>query len=349
MEFGGWLLIGVLIIFGFWYRKENRGKNSKFEDGSSWQDDIDAKRRSAICRFKDGITYDEFSDIAYKSSKRIKRIKEITINGAAVFCTVESQTGYSVWEFNVDFNNWGHVTGTYWKNTENSDSNIPKRFGDMVSESIQELLNERSIILPDFSDYVENNKNLNLSSDLSYSKVGLFKKFFSRGKYVKVQVGSQDLVGEHTYVVVSILRSSGFKNIKSMPIKDVGKDSNKYVFEVEQVVIGGISVFEIGEMFPENEEVIITYHAKQEIKIQFENSHFKKKNYIAVGDQLQNMGFSNIYERKIEDLVTGFLTKNGAVEEVLVEIRGKEQTMNENQPYDFDTKIIIAYHTFPNR
>ena len=65
---------------------------------------------------------------------------------------------------------------------------------------------------------------------------------------------------------------------------------------------------------------------------------------LKVGDELESMGFSNIYERKINDLVTGWIKKNGSVEEVLVEINDKEVPINKNQLYEFDTKIIILYH-----
>ena len=49
---------------------------------------------------------------------------------------------------------------------------------------------------------------------------------------------------------------------------------------------------------------------------------------LKVGDELESMGFSNIYERKINDLVTGWIKKNGSVEEVLVEINDKEIPIN---------------------
>ena len=72
----------------------------------------------------------------------------------------------------------------------------------------------------------------------------------------------------------------------------------------------------------------------------------KNKNYVGVGDQLQNLGFSNIYERKLHDLATGWLTKNGSVEEVLVNIGGEETVIQKKRAYDFDVEIIISYHTF---
>ncbi len=361
MAFSDWLIVGALGMLvkkglaNVAEEKEQREKEyrqyeeerQRRETESTRRDDVNAKRKNTPCKFGDGITYEEFSQIAHKAGRRIKRIKEVTISSAVIYCTVESQTGYSDWDFRVDFNDWGHITGTYWKHTENYDSNIPKHFGDMVSGDIHQMLRDRSIRIPEFSDYVDGNKDLGTPSGLSYfQKVGFFKKVFSQEQQVIVSVDSQDLLGEHIYLVVSMLKSDGFKNIKSIPVKDVGQNSDKYVFEVEQVVINGVSFFENSDSFTESSEVIITYHEKREIAVPYAMSFFKKKNYIAVGNQLQDMGFSNIYERKIKDLVTGWITKDGSVEQVLVKIDGQEVPMDKNRPYDFDTEIVIAYHTF---
>lgn len=361
MAFSDWLIIGALCMFvkkgltAAAEEKEQREREyrqyeeerQKSEAESSRRDDVDAKRQNTPCKFKDGITYEEFSELANKAGKRIKRIKEVDINGAVIYCTVESQTGYSDWNFRVDFNDWGHVTGTYWKRTENYDSNIPKHFGDMVSGEIHKMLRDRNIKIPEFSDYVDDNKELGTPSGLScFKKVGFFKRVFSQEQQIVANVDSQDLLGEHIYLVVSMLKSNGLKNIKSIPLKDVGLNSDKYIFEVEQVVVNGVSFFEIGDSFAKSSEIIITYHAKQEIAIPYAMNFFKKKNYITVGDQLQDMGFSNIYERKIKDLVTGWVTKDGSVEQVLVKINGQEVPIDKNKPYDFDTEIVITYHNF---
>lgn len=359
MAFSDWLIIGALGMFvkkGLASAAEEREQREreyrqfeeerqKSEAESARRDDVDAKRKYTPCKFKDGITYEDFSEIANRAQKRIKRIKEINISGAVIYCAVESQTGYSDWDFRVDFNDWGHVTGTYWKRTENYDSNIPKHFGDMVSGDIHQLLRDRNIKLPEFSDYVDDNKELGTSSGLSYfQKVGFFKKVFSQEQQVVANVDSQDLLGEHIYMVISMLKSNGFKNIKSIPIKDVGKHSDKYIFEVEQVVVNGVSFFEIGDSFAESSEIIITYHVKQEITVPYAMNFFKKKHYITVGDQLQDMGFSNIYERKIKDLVTGWITKDGLLAMYLLRHKTKKDYFTVGIPLIIMMQIVVIFY-----
>ena len=72
---------------------------------------------------------------------------------------------------------------------------------------------------------------------------------------------------------------------------------------------------------------------------------FKRKNYVAVANYLQELGFTEIYERKINDLVVGFITKDGSVENIFID-EGKEVSIVQGKSYYYDTKIIICYHTY---
>ena len=348
MSFSKWFtmsIFGVLIKKGF----ENALSNNS-EDVNKYnvrQRYIEERRKNTPCKFNHGITFEEFSHIAHKTKKRIERIKNITICEAIIYCVVESQTGCSEWEFSVDYNNWGHITGTYWKNTENVDSNIPKHFGDMVSSEIKQLLSNKKLEPIDFSWYIDKNENLGEIDKLScFYRPSFLKKKFNREKQIISQFDSMDLLGEHVFSIVSLLKSNGYKNIIAIPIKDIDQNSDKYVFEVEQIVINGTSFFEIGDVFIESVQVIVTYHAKKEILIPYTMKYFKKKNYIDVGDYLHNMGFSNVYERKIKNLKLGILKEDGSVEEVLVCDENQEIPFNKNRLYNYDTKIVITYHTF---
>jgi hypothetical protein len=72
---------------------------------------------------------------------------------------------------------------------------------------------------------------------------------------------------------------------------------------------------------------------------------FRCKNHVTVGDYLQELGFTEIYERTINDLIVGFITKDGSVENVLVD-DGEEIPIEQGKLYYYDTKIVICYHTY---
>lgn len=69
-------------------------------------------------------------------------------------------------------------------------------------------------------------------------------------------------------------------------------------------------------------------------------------NYNEVVSKFENAGFTNIKTEAIEDLITGWLTKDGDVEEVLV--NGDVNYLS-GKWVPVDTEVIIRYHTFSNK
>lgn len=74
------------------------------------------------------------------------------------------------------------------------------------------------------------------------------------------------------------------------------------------------------------------------------NSSLKNQNYQDVVTLFEEAGFTNIELDKIEDLITGWLTKDGSVESVSI---GGDTDYSTSQWYSKDSKVRISYHTFP--
>ena len=142
------------------------------------------------------------------------------------------------------------------------------------------------------------------------------------------------------------LYNKAFNNLKTISVKDIYVNSPYTDGEVEQVVIGGSSFFQSTDKIPYDTEIIITYHEKKEIAIPFSAHSLKKKNYHEVAQQLQSLGFTEIYERSIKDLITGWVTKDGSIESVTI---GESSTFKKNTVYKYDVKIVIEYHTFKSK
>ena len=75
------------------------------------------------------------------------------------------------------------------------------------------------------------------------------------------------------------------------------------------------------------------------------SSNFEGEHYADVVTRLESSGFTNITTRKQEDLITGWLTKDGETESVSVNGRTDFSTTDE---FDRDAKIVVTYHTFPS-
>lgn len=67
------------------------------------------------------------------------------------------------------------------------------------------------------------------------------------------------------------------------------------------------------------------------------------RNYQDVIDEFEEIGFTNIKTEKIEDLITGWITKDGEVDEVSV---GGDVDYSPDEWVSMDTEVIIKYHTF---
>ena len=99
--------------------------------------ELEEKRKNTVCSFSDGISEEEFSQIAAKSAKSIRRLS-IFVSGPKVYGTVLSASGISTWTFSLDFNDFGHITGKSWLiDCENYDSSIPDAFRANMENEIK--------------------------------------------------------------------------------------------------------------------------------------------------------------------------------------------------------------------
>lgn len=72
----------------------------------------------------------------------------------------------------------------------------------------------------------------------------------------------------------------------------------------------------------------------------------KGRDYQTVYEQFEKQGFTNIRFEVLDDLVTGWLTKDGEVESVSVD---GNTDYSADKWYPADIEVIITYHTFPNK
>lgn len=95
------------------------------------------RRKESPLRFDEGVTQSEFIEIANSAAKRTPRLMSVAISGMAVTIHVRSNSGLSTWSAEVDYNDYGHLTGTYWIKLDNSDSGVPKHFAERVKSQIE--------------------------------------------------------------------------------------------------------------------------------------------------------------------------------------------------------------------
>lgn len=108
---------------------------------SRYESEMENRRRNQPCKFTDELSENCFEEIAIRAVKRLKKKKiHIEVYGAKVYGIVESQTALTEWNFTIDFNDYGELTGAYWIWTENDDSIIPNRIAEIMQEEIDSIL-----------------------------------------------------------------------------------------------------------------------------------------------------------------------------------------------------------------
>lgn len=87
-----------------------------------------------------------------------------------------------------------------------------------------------------------------------------------------------------------------------------------------------------------------TSNHEGEAKTPSASSAQKGKDYQEVISDFEEQGFTNIKTEILDDLITGWLTKDGEVESVSVD--GNEDYSSDTW-YPNDVEVIVTYHTFP--
>ena len=172
------------------------------------------------------------------------------------------------------------------------------------------------------------------------------KAFFFNKKNLALEFATSDLVGDNVDSVVEEIKEAGFNNYKTVPIKDIYVGSTKYVGEVEQIVINGQSWLAEGTMVPYDAEIVITFHVKKEFEFPYSARQMIKRDFDQLASELVDIGFTEVYTLPLKDLTTGWIKKERAVQQVLIE---GIDTIKKGMPVEHDKKITIQYHSFKDR
>ena len=103
---------------------------------------------------------------------------------------------------------------------------------------------------------------------------------------------------------------------------------------------------EAGEPVPYDAEIIITFHTKKEFSFPYSKRMMLNMGYKTLANELVDIGFTQIYVSRLEDLKTGFLKRENSVSDVVID--GIE-TIRSGMMLEYDREINIQYHAFPGR
>ena len=157
---------------------------------------------------------------------------------------------------------------------------------------------------------------------------------------------SQEAVYDMKYTEVEeALRKAGFSNIETNNIPDLDISQADRENKVGSMVVNNSEEYSEDSRFPSYVAIVINYHTLRQISPSMSAKDAKGGNYEEIARQLESDGFVNIRYEVIEDLVTGWLVKDGQVEEVII---NDEKDFKADSAYRQDVDVVIRYHTFGN-
>ncbi len=83
----------------------------------------------------------------------------------------------------------------------------------------------------------------------------------SKPNAIEMPLSSSEIIGADLDYVKNELEYAGFKNIKSIPMKDLSLGILKKEGEIEKINVDGSKIFSSGEKFDKNSKIIISYHS----------------------------------------------------------------------------------------
>ena len=170
--------------------------------------------------------------------------------------------------------------------------------------------------------------------------------FYWRIKYeigIEAGMSAKKIIGMNYEEVVEELSESGFEDINCEPIYDLSIKDIELEYTVAKITIDGEKGFKATDRFHYDSDIIIEYHAVKDVALPISSDKTQKMNYEELVSIYKNAGFVNIVVVPQNDLITGWITKDGSVESVTVDGNAE---FSAGDCYRPDVAIEIMYHTF---
>ena len=126
------------------------------------------------------------------------------------------------------------------------------------------------------------------------------------------------------------------EKLKIKQLENIEKQKNREHIEQKWVAI--ILIFAIAVIFS-----IYFFYNYNVISMPMSSNMYENENYEQVIKELKDAGFVNIATAENQDLITGWITKDGSVEKVSI---NGNYNFEKGDSFPKNATIVITYHTF---
>lgn len=337
------------------------------------------RRQNTPFCYPDYLTQEQFEEIAKVSIKPMrKKFSSYGVVDGKFYGTIISQSGISEWDFVVDFNDFGRLTGEYWLQSENHDSTIPRRVAETIRYAICEILAENHSqpyrIVEDVYSKEKSIPKVNETDDeeeiiqvepprtptqpswaarhkgfifiailISIALMCGSYAYYEYQKLIPIGYEEEALVGLEYNKVVEMLENSGFTYVTTEEILDLSLDEESNANLVTDIRLDEKPTFDEDTKYAYDKHIVVVYHSLKLSNAPITSKEAKGTNYNDVMDKFKDAGFINVKTNIIYDIITGWLTEDGEVKSVTINGDEDFDTYDEYRP---DAEVVITYHTY---
>ena len=334
--------------------------------------------------FSESDLYDLSLTIANQYAK-YSRLKVLNIFNGKLYCEVESITGLTTWDFSINFNDKGRLTGAYTVISDNLDSLIPDQYARDISNYISKLRTKitcpfcgeihrirldttlfncaacsHELFVHDDYSVVDNTterekirkaflhvEKLSIKfAAVLFFVIAVLVLFSWIRSFRDIGYSSDELIGMNYLTVKGKFAERGFYNVKINPIDDLNISQIDQEDIVSTVLVNDKDHFEKKDKVQKNVPIIITYHSLKKVRLPISSKDAIGKNYEEIVNLLDAAGYTNITTKPEKDLTIGLFGREDAIKEMMV---GDDSKAEQNTMYRIDTPIIVKYHKFKDR
>lgn len=118
--------------------KKKKKKEQPISVSEQDKSSIDLTRENTVFNFPKGMDESDFKAIVRNACKNIPAIVYVGTYDSIVACIVSNGNSLQKWNFKLDFNDYGQLTGKVWITTEIGNSNLPQVLADRILWGMQE-------------------------------------------------------------------------------------------------------------------------------------------------------------------------------------------------------------------
>ena len=184
----------------------------------------------------------------------------------------------------------------------------------------------------------------NIFSDKSTKKDS--EEEISVDEMIAIGISSFDALGKQYRTIERQLEERGFSRVVSYEMNDLDYKAKDQEGLIGEISVGDDTSFSAIKKYDEDVRIMIRYHSLKDANPPMSSNDAKKKNVNDVITAFEKAGFGNINTVKEDDLVTGWVVKDGSVESVAIKVNIEYET---TATYRVDAEITITYHTFKEK